>query len=93
MTIFTEISILTKLQKPLTQLQGVLAMKFSTNMLSQLLLTVAQIINIVSPILPENKKVLLLGLLSAIQAGVSAIAHYSTPDGQLTTSTGVIKNV
>jgi len=56
-------------------------MTFSVNFLIQLLGTIAQIINIISPVVPDNKKWIGIMILSIIQAITSGFAHYSNPDG------------
>lgn len=47
----------------------------------QILSTVAQIVNIVSPVIPDNKKIWATTVLSIIQALTALFAHYSNPDG------------
>lgn len=89
--IFQEISLLKKLNGPLNQLQKEMGMKISTNMILQVLATAAQLMNAVSPMLPDKTKILLAGIIAGLQTMVSAVGHYSTPNGDSINAEGDIK--
>lgn len=86
MNIFQEISLLKKIQGPLTDLKKEFAMKLSTNVISQIVLTIGQLVNNLSGLIPYKAQALVTGILAGIQLVIGAVAQYSNPDGTPSTT-------
>lgn len=79
MSPLAELKLYFKLKPLVGQLQKDFKMKLSVNMVSQTLLTVIQILNIVSGILTPKGQAICAGVVGVIQAVISLIAHFSDP--------------
>jgi hypothetical protein len=62
-------------------LKGQLSMKFSTNMVIQVVATLAQLVNQLGGVVPAKYQTVILAVLSGVQGVAAAIAHYNNPDG------------
>lgn len=69
-----------KIKPLLDQLEKEITMKFSTNMLLQILGTCGQIFNQVGGMIPTKYQGLVAGILGGTQLIVGGLAHYSNPD-------------
>lgn len=56
-------------------------MKLSTNVIAQLLATAVQVLNQVTPAVPDKYKYLAAAALGFLQLVIGVIAHNSNPDG------------
>lgn len=70
-----------KISPLIDTLQKECSMKLTTNVVIQILATVGQLVNQLSPVVPEKQRTLVLAVLAAVQGVVAAVAHYSNPDG------------
>lgn len=70
-----------KVKPILDQLEGEMTMKFSTNMLTQILATAGQLFNAVGGVIPGKYQGLIAGILAGTQLIVASVSHYSNPDG------------
>lgn len=69
-----------KLKPLIDQVEKEMTMKFSTNMLMQILATVGQIFNQVGGFIPTKYQPVIAGILGGAQLIVGGLAHYSNPD-------------
>lgn len=76
-----ELRLYWRLRPYLSQLQKELHMKFSWNVVTQILLTTVQGANAVSSLFPPKTQAGIAVVVGVVQAVIAAIAHFSNPDG------------
>lgn len=76
-----EIRLWLRLRPILTQLQELTKMKFSVNVVIQMLALVAQGINATQDVLPPRGRFWAMVALSAVQGVTAVLAHFVNPDG------------
>ena len=78
----TELRIFVKLQPIISMLQKESHMKFSWNLVIQVLGTVVQALNVLAPFATSDKaKGSIAATVALVQAITAFIAHFSNPDG------------
>jgi hypothetical protein len=70
-----------RMEQLFKQLSDEVHMKFSWNMVFQVVATVGQVLNVTTPFLPQKWQTLLAALLGSIQGAVAGFANFSNPDG------------
>ena len=83
---FRNLRIYLKLRPYLTELGKEVHMKFSWNLVIQILGTIGQGLNAVGGMLPPKSQVLVASALAIIQGVSGLIAHFSNPDGTKATT-------
>ena len=81
MNILTAARIWWKLQPIIKREQALMTMKLSTSTVCQLLLGIGDVINVVTPLLNGDSKVIAGTVLAILHVVVNTIAHISNPDG------------
>jgi hypothetical protein len=76
-----ELRLYFRLRPILKQLEEVSRMKFSVNMVVQILALIAQGINASYDLLPPRGKFWAMVALSAVQGITAVLAHFTNPDG------------
>lgn len=76
-----EIRIYLKLRPYINRLKEELHMKFSWNMILQVIATAIQGVNAISGMLPHDQAAGVAVIVGVVQAVAAAIAHFSNPDG------------
>lgn len=87
MNIFTALKLWMKLQPIIKREQALMTMKLSTSTVCQLLLGLGDVINVVTPLLKGDSKVIAGTVLAILHVVVNTIAHISNPDGTPAVST------
>jgi hypothetical protein len=70
-----------KISPLIDQLQREFTMKLSTNMVIQVVATLAQLVNQLGGVVPVKYQTVILAVLSGVQGVTAAISHFSNPDG------------
>jgi hypothetical protein len=78
---FTELRIYLRLRPYINQLKKECHMKFSWNLVVQILGTIAQALNALGDLAPVKYKFAIASIVGIVQAISGLIAHYSNPDG------------
>lgn len=84
MNIFQQARLLMKLQPCEKQFETEIKMKFSLNMILQLVATAIQAANIISGYLSPHGQAITAAAVGIVQTVVSAIAHFSVPPNSTT---------
>lgn len=81
MNAFTGFRLYLKLNPFVKQLKGEFKMKFSWNMIAQILGTVIQAANAAAPVLGGHSQIYISAGVAVLQAFAGLFAHFSNPDG------------
>lgn len=76
-----EIRMYWRLRPYINQLKELFAMKFSVNILIQILATIAQALNQIGDLFPPDHRMTVTLIIGVIQAVVALMAHFKNPDG------------
>jgi hypothetical protein len=79
--VFKALRIYWRLRPQIKELKKVMKMKFSLNMIVQILMILAQGYNQISDMIPDEHKTLAALIIGVVQAVTALLAHYANPDG------------
>jgi hypothetical protein len=79
--VFNDLRMYLKLRPLIGALKKEFCMKFSWNMVIQIVATLIQCANVISGLLPPAQQASLALIVGAVQGVVAAIAHFKNPDG------------
>lgn len=78
---FEQIRLFWRLRKIVPRLKGIFKMKFSVNMIIQILALIVQVLNQISDLFPEDQRAIVVAIVGVIQATVALMGHFKNPDG------------